>query len=276
MKKTEIMRKMLLTLLAATAFAAAACSVKEDRRFCPFELTVSLSLSDRPSAQMDSVEVAVCNGAGDRTARIAFSERDRGWREFDIERGKFTVWGVFNRCRERLDVPSHRLMIPFGMQSDSIYAFSSGYEFDDEKMAVYPVFFKQWATVVLISECSSTGEPFFEKFEVKVVSDTEGLDLMTLEGIEGRFGYLLQSVSDRASVRLPRQCGDGLRLEIRERTTGGKVLDCSLSERLEEIGYDWTAPDLEDICLVISEMADCNLVLDVRRWKIHDIGEIEL
>lgn len=270
------MKKMLLILLAVTTLAATACSVKENRRFCPFELTVSLSLSDRPSAQMDSVEVAVCNGAGDRTARIAFSERDRGWREFDIERGKFNVWGVFNRCRERLDVPSRRLMIPFGMQSDSIYAFSYVYEFENEKMTIYPVLFKQWATVVLISECRNTGESFFEKFEVKVVSDTEGLDLMTLEGVEGRFGYVLHSVSDRASVRLPRQCGDGLKLEIRERTTGGEVLSCSLSERLKEMGYDWTAPDLEDICLTISEMADCNLALDVRLWKIHDIGEIQL
>ncbi len=268
--------KVMTVLAFVCLFLPLSCSVKEDRSRCPFVLTVDLSLAERPQAFCDSVDVYAFDGSSDCFSRVVFSLAEKGACTFELLRGKFNLCGFFNFSSSLGDVSSGRLAIPIGSQADSLYAFAYDIEFSLERMIVYPRLYKQFATMSLVFDGIGEAEQFAANYTVKVTSDTGGIGMATLEGFAGKFEYEPPLADGRASVRLPRQAGSGLRLEVRSIASGDVVLSRPLSEEITASGYDWSAPDLDDIEIAVSGLGQCTVKVNVKEWDIYDIQDINI
>ena len=88
----------------------------------------------------------------------------------------------------------------------------------------------------------------------------------------GDFMVLLDSDgSDTFFVNLPRQLDESLLLEV---DTGGKVVKkFPLGRYILESGYDWNAPDLEDMT-VYMDYAHSRITISVEQWDKEYIFDI--
>lgn len=83
--------------------------------------------------------------------------------------------------------------------------------------------------------------------------------------VEGPFSAEAKSSEDSGSRRviLPRQCGGELYLDVTDEN--GKVRSFPLSSYIESAGYDWNAPDLADLRIII-DFVQTTVSLVVQGW----------
>lgn len=85
-------------------------------------------------------------------------------------------------------------------------------------------------------------------FDMKVTGNTSGYDC-TGNPLEGRFECTPSGDGDSFMVVLPRQTDDMLMLHVNDDGVSGKSF--ALGQYLSACGYDWSAPDLDDVSVTI-------------------------
>lgn len=246
------------------------CSVKEDRRVCPCEIIFSagegVTLDRDGSFFMAVYESSV----REQVSEYSWRQVKTGDYACSVKRG-FKQICVLDGLDRSFMYGTGWNIIP-GNQADSIYVSvvdldCSG---DEAVMPLAPA--KQFSTVFL-SVAGATGD---YPYEFTVEGDISGLDLLSLEPLRGVFRYALQPWDgNRAEYRfrLPRQFPDdpeSLVLKMTHRQGTGSILpgtaaELPLGEMIRDAGYDWTAPDLDDIHISIGH-AEIGLELTVNDW----------
>lgn len=190
--------------------------------------------------------------------------------EIDVPKSRFVVASYVDipNCEE-LD---GELLIPQGMQCDSIYAFCDTISTVNESERVRVKMHKQFATIFLDATNIYNRD---KDFSLRVKGESKGLDLLNLKPVTGAFDYLLPKTEgvNIHSFRVPRQKDDTLLLEL---ISGDEIVNTlELGKLIAESGYDWNMQDLEDIYLVLSGW-DMKVDINISDWKEQGEGSITM
>jgi hypothetical protein len=225
--------------------ALLSCSVKENRDLCPCALRIELTGLPGP------VSVHVLGGEH----RAAYTARQDTVMLVQAPKGTIRLMAV---CGAKLE-PEEDLEIPYGYECPPVYLYSDLVNTLCDSTSVAVQLNKHFCTLSLSFDGpEGWGEPYWAQIRGRV----NGLDL---EGqpVAGDFSCRLDA---GFTARLPRQSPDEeLWLDI---TMPDRVVrSFALGTYMLEAGYDWTAPDLEDLPLQI-RLSVTELGLRDDLWKI--------
>ena len=207
------------------------CSVKENRSACPCALTLELTgLPVRP------VVVGVA-GEGYSFTEVIHSDT---LLVVPVPKGDLAVTAVGGALAEG----DRNVRIPEGEEAPPLYLFYADVSTEAEQVVLPVLLYKQFCTLELLFKGPPGYGPPFE---------------VTIEGFyggwqpdgspsSGPFSKRLLPGSDgRAVLRLPRQGDDSLLMNIV--FSDQIVRTFALGSYIAASGYDWSAPDLDDLTL---------------------------
>lgn len=224
------------------AFAVfAACSVKEDREKCPCILIVS---------SPEDALMRLCSDDG----TFSFEGQVRGGvnRRVEVPRKKLS-YSFFNLCDALFD--EHGIYIPPGSESPPVRQMCGTVVAAGESVTLPVTLRKSHCFLTLdvhsLADPSAPGIP-----QVCVGGGVCGWyssgDLR-----RGPFSVRMEPREGLCTVCLPRQADNSLTLTV---SVAGVARTFALGELLASDGYDWMAPDLEDLSVYIDYAAT---VLDI-------------
>ena len=213
--------------------------IKEDRSECPCVLQLDFSSVD--ASEIVSVEVVVESSGGFRHATgLDLAESDIC--QFPVPREKLmiSVWGGKD-CKVSEDLS---LMIPPGSECPRLFCFKDEVSAEGESVASQVVLRKNHC-VLTVQVTNHEEFPFEPVVKGKICG--YGADM---EPVAGDFEYKVES--DQCGnyiVVLPRQLDSSLQLQLNDGTESVKTF--AIGETIVSGGYDWNAPDLNDVTLVL-------------------------
>ena len=227
-------RQLIYTIFAlATLSLVLSCSIKEDRSGCPCELTIDASginaeeVSVICRTDMDLFRGRLHPGGDDRSVEIK------------VPRDILQIVSYTGNAITYED--DNCLIIPYGNESDCIYADVSVINTKAETAYKKVSLHKQYANGISLSDLS----PVSGAFHCMVTPGTDGV----------------------YSFNVPRQKDNGIYVLIENR---GHVSDpVQLGKILESVGFDWTKKDLDDISLKI-ELPSSVISVSITEWDKVD------
>ena len=219
--------------LLLPALLLASCSVKEDRSACPCAL--SLELSGLP------VSPVVLDVTGEGFAHTEVVHADTVL-VLSVPKGNLAVSAVGVALADG----DGSVRIPFGEEAPPLYLFYADVPAFAERITLPVVLRKQFCALSLVF----SGPPGYgPPFEVEVEGGVDGW-LRDGSPSPGHFSRrLLPGDDGKAVLRLPRQGDDSLLMHIV--FSDRIVRTFALGSYIAASGYDWTAPDLEDLTLQV-------------------------
>lgn len=249
--------KMLLAL-SAVLFS---CSVKEDRTDCPCD-----------------VELKVIGGQEAHSLLMIWDSsltvRDTLWRRDSISSFFIRIpkgFPVLTLCDGQRETQTRgsSLTVSNGHQMDEIYAWTGRLDTRCEAISVTARLHKQFSYIHLnVRVQNGEASPYL----VRLKSDVCGLDLTTLQPVEGPFEVsFLPVIGSYHRICVPRQTDTRMMLEFqpRESFESYEAFSFPLGEYLDKSGFDWTAEDLDDIYLEI-DYARAGVSVSVADWQEGD------
>ena len=220
--------RILLPLLLVPS-----CSVKENRAVCPCGLTLELAgLPVRP---------VVLGVAGEGYSWTEVVHADTVL-VLPVPKGEVTVSAVGGALVEG----DGSVRIPEGEEAPPLYLFHADVSTDAEQVVLPVLLHKQFCTLELTFKGPLGYAPPFEA----AVEGFYGGWAPDGSPAPGPFSRRLLPGSDgRAVLRLPRQGDDSLLMHIV--FSDQVVRTFALGSYIAAAGYDWTAPDLEDLSLQV-------------------------
>lgn len=250
--------------VTASAFLAAACSVKEDRISCPCLLVLDFAEVDPSLEGKTGLMVSASEG-------VVLSD------ELDLQKYRGTRY-MAPVPRTELDLSlwlggedmtdASGLEIPYGEDCPEVYMYNSSFTSSGEKHEEMVHLYKNHCRMTIYAE-GEVSVPLSMTVEGTVSGyDRDGTPR------DGGFGYALDfaDLSEGREVVLPRQKDSSLKLVIDDRKENVKVF--ALGHYLESGGYDWTSPDLEDVSITI-DFALTEIRLAVKGWDSVYTYEID-
>ena len=254
---------MGLVLLAGVHLGSA-CSVKEDRDLCPGLLSLDFVCPDIPDAR--------------HVGLLVTSDEDVVWSD--------TVDVMMNGDGYSVSVPQTRLhvrawtgddamvtesglVIPYGQDCPRVYMHDSDIMVTGEYFHEVVTLRKNHCVMTLNTE----GEGRIPS-DLKLRGNVAGYDA---EGapLYGSFEFLLEDggLEEGYKAVLPRQMDASLMLVIDD--GGGSHKAFALGQYIVSSGYDWTAPDLEDITVTL-DYALTEIRLIISGWESVYEYEMEI
>ena len=225
---SERFLRILLPLLLVPS-----CSIKENRTACPCGLTLDLiGLPVRP------VVLSVI-GEGYSWMEVVHADTVL---VLPVPKGEMAVSAVGGALAEG----DGSVQIPKGEEAPPLYLFHADVSTDTEQVVLPVKLHKQFCTL----ELSFKGPPgYTPPFEAAVEGFYGGWapDGSPAPGSFSR--RLLPGAEGRTSLRLPRQGDDSLLMHIV--FSDQVVRTFALGSYIAAAGYDWSAPDLEDLSLQV-------------------------
>ena len=220
--------RILLPLLLVPS-----CSVKENRAVCPCGLTLELAgLPVRP---------VVLGVAGEGYSWTEVVHADTVL-VLPVPKGEVTVSAVGGVLAEG----DGSVRIPEGEEAPPLYLFHADVSTDAEQVVLPVLLHKQFCTLELTFKGPPGYAPPFEA----VVEGFYGGWAPDGSPAAGPFSRrLLPGSGGRAVLRLPRQGDDSLLMHIV--FSDQVVRTFALGTYIAAAGYDWSAPDLEDLTLTV-------------------------
>lgn len=249
------MRRMKLYVMLSALFlwAGTGCGIKEDRAGCPCRLIVDMS--GVSMASDDSLElVIVSDSSWIYSGKVDHASlQDDFVVEIPRMQLRLMAW-----CGGEGMVSQNGLAIPLGRSCPKVYTHQS--EIDADAEVVYDtLLMRKNHCVVSIDFKNGSGDDM----KLTVHGNVNGYDEYG-SPLEGRFRADAVRAPDAElpQVVLPRQCGGELTLNVE---FGGRVKTFPLSKYIDASGYDWNAPDLEDLKLTI-DIVHTTVSLSVSGW----------
>lgn len=264
--------KKIMELLLAVVASFSSCTVVEDRGDCPCYLNFAHK-GFNPGSCNGTMEVVVFEGKLVSDGVYSISRLKDGTDEIPVPKGFARIGCVGGLSSGRL--VDSLMVIPAGSDCDPIYAFSSTAEAFGEVAYVNGMIRKNHVVLRIVMENGSGG---VYPFSVRVGSNVSGMNLLTMEPLEGFFSHKASKEAEGVfSMRLPRQMDDSMVLEILK-TDGSdeKVDELPLGTYLVDgLGYDWAAPDLADINVYIN-YSRSSISISVSDWELGGVFEVEI
>ena len=255
MKQSDVMRFKVSDMLlpALSLILCVGCSVKENRDLCPCRLVLDFS-------EVDTVSV--------KSIDLFFRENDELILSDVVAREEFNDDYYVHVPRAGLhlcawsgagDTLTETLDIPYGEECPSVYIYSSLIDTDCESVSETVIMRKNYCRATLditMGEQSSVW--------LSIVGNVDGYDA---EGRPSQGDFMVRfsaDGSDVCKVNLPRQMDDSLVLEL---DTGDEIVKrFPIGQYILESGYDWNAPDLEDISIYL-DLAVTHLSIMIQGWE---------
>ena len=262
-------RQAILAISSAFVAAfAAACTVKENRSFCPAWCVIYSNghVADGCNGEL------MCSVETEEQGSVEYGNREfsrftqRGDLVLEVPRNEQVYVDVFCGVRN-MEKNGSVLAIPMGFCCDSIYAGHSQVFISGEEGETGLPLNKDYA---LIEIRVTAGEPVESPFYFRVIGNVDGYELPGGAPHRGEFDYTL--AEGRGSVfraLLPRQMDDSLLLDIYNKDDSSLVSRQKLGEILREKGYEWNVPDLPDIGLEI-DIYKANFSVSIQEWGISE------
>lgn len=246
------------TALLAMITSFLSCSIKEDRTHCPCRL---------------SMDITDCSTYGDKVILSAWGVSRLFVDTVSVadypdtyDRGvpKGYIHAIACAPLEECNLSGRYLVIPEGSQVDRVMARSRLVDCLGEVAWDKVTLHKQYATVSLYVD-SPNGEAY--PYSLAVKGNVMGLDLVSMEPLEGAYHASLKANSDGNSweFRLPRQKDDGR--PLLEVIYDGEVRDTlPLYKWIEATGYSWEDKDLKDITITM-DYAMTHVSVSIQGWE---------
>ena len=252
--------------LLVLALLAAACTVKENRSFCPAWCVV---YSDGKVAEGCKGNLT-CNVATQQQGSFEFGEKDfgsfthKGDLVLEVPRNEEVYVDVFCGI-DMMEPIGSVLTIPRGCCCDGIYSghgriFISG----EEGEAGLPLN-KDFALITMKVNGLVEGE---YPFGFRLLGNIDGYELPGGRPHKGGFDYLPpREAGNIFRARVPRQLDDSLELIIYHSEDGSLVTRQTLGEIIKGMGYDWAAADLKDINSGV-DVSEAKFTIEIAAWDI--------
>lgn len=250
--------RLLLPLLCIISVAAC---IKEDRTECPCLLV--LDFTDNDTTMIKSADLSVTSADG-----FGFSDAvDRSVFEgytVTVPRSRLKVcaWSGAGYClNEDMSV-----VIPYGEECPRVYLHVSEPDADCELVEEKVRLRKNHCVLTVLVE---EGEDYPFRLTVKGHIDGYGPDFKPTVG-----DFACRAVPDssgRCVVVLPRQLDSSLMLEIDDGTGSVKVF--TLGESIVAGGYDWDAPELDDVAVTL-DYSLTEVALEIIEWNEEHVYDI--
>ena len=261
----ELNRNHLASLFFPIAFVLlSACSVKEDRSLCPCVLELEFVGSD--TAGVRSVELLVTSAEGYVLSDTIDVIESGNRYSAPVPRTDLHVraWaGTEGLASE------HGLLIPLGSPCPKVYMHDSDVCTEGEKVNE-TVFMRKNHCVVTLKTEGGVKLPS----DVIVRGNVAGYDDKGTP-LSGTFEVLLEDRSGNGAYEfvLPRQKDASLIMEVEDGRGGYKAF--ALGNYIASSGYDWNAPDLDDVVVVL-DYALTEVILTISGWEGVYRYEIEI
>jgi len=264
MKRSAILGMIALLL-------AAACTVKEDRTYCPALCVVYSDgyLAEGCGGELCYNLVAEQEGVlGYGTGSLS-SFTERGKLVFEVPRNENVYVDVF--CGQlSMTIGDSALRIPLGCCCDKIYSGHGRVVITGEEGEAGLPLHKDFAQLKLELLLEGEDNPFF----LRILGNVDGYVLPGGLPHKGEFDYRPVEGKDRSFTAIvPRQYDESLILEICHRSDGMPVERYPLGQMIGDKGYDWKQPDLEDLEIFLS-FGELGFEIEISPWE--ESGTINL
>ena len=224
------------------------CSIKENRSACPCALTLEFSaLPVRP---------VVLGVAGEGYSFTEVVHADTVI-VLPVPKGELAVSAVGGALAEG----DGTIRIPAGEEAPPLYLFHADVSTGDEQLVLPVLLHKQFCTLELLFKAPPGYGP---PFEVAVEGFYGGWQ-PDGSPAPGPFSRRLLPGSDgRAVLRLPRQGDDSLLMHIV--FSDQVVRTFALGTYIAASGYDWSAPDLDDLTLHV-DISVTSVTISTDLWS---------
>lgn len=261
---SQFRRSLTCTITVLAMFLLPpSCSVKEDRRICPCILEVAFAGRERIEDPVTLVGWSDREVFDDRINTVDYPDvythnTPRSLIAFGAVQG-------LDKCVRK----GHTVIIPTGIECDSLYAYSDAVDCSGETARTTVVFHKQFATVhmgIINTDFDA------DDFSLVLKSHSCGIDLLTCEATEGEFRCIPRFEDDnKYRCRICRQRDDSIALDVTH--ASGDNVTFPLGKVVSSIGYDWNAVDLQDIFITL-DIAKGRIGVGVAGWE--SIEDLEL
>ena len=252
--------------VAAAALCAAlvlSCTVKEDRTDCPCFLTVDMGgveAAGLMGAGVDSLAVAV-GAEGEFFVREAFHLRDNV-QEYTVAVPKARTDLLVTCASGRFISDRTGIHIPEGSECPVLYTSADSFVADAGEMRRTVSLHRNYCVLNVSMKTSYGARP--RPYNVTLEGNVSGYK-MDGSPEEGFFHSFSSSPGGLCHIRIPRQKDASLRLEL-DFPDSGEVRSFPVGEYILESGYDWNAPDLEDIDVEM-DFSRSSLTFSISKWK---------
>jgi len=258
-------RILSAVLLTALIFALEACSVKEKRCNCPCYLMLDFS-------KVDSTIIT--------SARVGLHSADSFDYTADVIPGMLTNPMVIEVPRTDIVISvvadddgrfltNGGLVIPKGEDCPPLYMHTSQVNTERDTVTDTVRLHKSYCALSVGMVSDGKSDPF----EVGIKGNICGYadDGSPMDGDFLVIGTL--PAGGHGLVNLPRQIDASLSLQI---LTNGKVIrEFALGEYIESSGYDWAAPDLEDVDVLV-DFALAEVAITIDEWETRYVYGVEI
>lgn len=270
------MRRIIYISVLSVLLAGASSCIKEDRDDCPCYLSVAHEGFDW-NGYKGGLGIYAYGFTGlcfDET--FAMDELVNDEASIGVRRGLVDVVcaGGVKNMYSGLD---HVLRIPLGKECDNLYLVYDRVDANRERAYIDGRLTKQYANVRVSFNAT---DDFRGSYAVKVRSNTDAVDMMSMEPMRGRYEFVPSNwMRDVFSFNLPRQVDNSTTLELwgcdSQITADGyipeefKLLSTFKIGRyiVEEIGYDWSEDSLKDIEMTL-DFSQTSQTITVEDWEL--------
>ena len=249
--------------IVTVLLSMSACSVKEDRNPCPCLLELDISGPDRIPSEAVDIQISSPDGFVLRDTLDHWKEE--GLYSVSVQRGELhvSVWSGGGRY-----VSEDGLRIPSGKECPRIYMHDSDVVAEGEYVREEVYMRKNHCVLTILSEGEDGG---FSDMVLK--GNVAGYDKFG-EPLHGDFEFAPDEGTEaRYEAVLPRQTDDTLILEIVD--PKGNHISFSLGRYIAASGYDWSAPELDDVTVTL-DYALTEVRLNIDGWESEYRYDIEI
>lgn len=249
----------------ASVLALCACSIKENRRVCPCELTVRSSSELRTDGNV--LVSVVQEGTVVKQGMMSREDFEAGTFVLNIPR-KPTEVTVFTGITDMNTVAGRRLDIRADHQCDEVYSVSASIEPDTDSYECIVNPHKNYARLDL---CIIG---MMDDASMRVRGSVQGYDLMSLDPCEGLFSCDPDKGNSVGTwrLRLPRQIDDSLVLELDPASES--MFTIGLGKMIDASGYSFADEDLLDIAVTV-DLTKSSALVKVADWDSSEMSILE-
>lgn len=258
--------KRLVSTILVPLFLCTSC-VKEERGDCPCYLTLDFDEVIREGLYEEAVAtLGPCSDKMLEQRRISLEDYEGTGYEIKVPRDLIqasVVCGFKN-----VNFSGAEASVPINEQADPIMAFGLERVFDNERETVNVVLHKQFCRIHFTISGLETRTEF--PYELCIKALCNGLKLHDLSPVEGAFcAMALEDESKNLSVLVPRQKRNVMSMEFIDKIDG-HVQTVNIGEKLEQMGYDWTKADLDDVSINV-DFVQMSVQVAIVPW-VYDYG----
>jgi len=247
------------------ALIAVACTVKEDRSYCPALCVVYSDGYVADGCAGDLTYSVTSEGRGNLDAGTGALSNftEKGNMVFEVPRNENVYVDVFCGVYS-MSMADSALRIPLGCSCDRIYSGHGHVLISGEGGEAGLPLHKDFVCLSVRLKSDGLEElPFF----LRIRGNVDGYVLPGGSPHRGEFDYRPPEEGKGCfKACIPRQTDDSLRLDICRTDDASTVESCALGKMISAMGFDWTRPDLRDLELTV-KLAEVGFEIQIKAWE---------